>query len=85
MHNGSVSLQFYIEHTYTSSSFFHEQSVCGTRYQTSVFQKTTTWIYLRRNATTIFILDGVIFDVIGVSLKSEHLTPPNVLFLKKSS
>ena len=83
MHNGSVSLQFYVEYTYTNSPFFQEQLVCGTRYQTSVSQRTTTLICLRIDATPTFVLDEVIFDVIGVSLKSEHLTPPIVLFLKK--
>ena len=85
MHNGLVSLQFYAEHTYTNSPFFREQSVLEIRYQTGVPQRTTTWFWLRRYATPTSLLDGIIFDVIGVSFKSEHLIPPIVLFKKSTT
>ena len=49
---------------------------CGTCYQTNVFQKTNTWICLRIDATPNFLLDGVIFDVIGG-------TSPYILFYLK--
>ena len=38
-------------------SFFHKQSIWGTRYQTSASQKTKTWICLWRDATPILLLD----------------------------
>ena len=50
-----------------------EPSICGTRCQTDVSQKIIAWTCLKRDATPTFLLDGVIFDVIGDSL-SEHLT-----------
>ena len=46
-------------------------------------QRTKKWIYLRRDVTPTLLLDGVIFDVIGVSPKNKHLIPPNVSFRKK--
>ena len=67
MPNGSVFFQYYKEHMDTNSPFSHEQSVCGTRYQTGVFLRITTWFCLRRGATPTFLNDRVIFDVIGGS------------------
>ena len=35
--------------------------------KTGVSQKIIVWTYLKRDATPTFLLDGVIFDVIGDS------------------
>ena len=61
--NGSAFLQYYVEHMDTNCPFFHEQSMCGTHYQTSVSMKITTWICLRKDATPTLLLDGVILMV----------------------
>ena len=71
-----------VEYMDTKSIFIHEKSVYGNRYQTSVSQKTTTLICLRRDGAPTLLLDGVIFDIIGGSLKNEHLALSIVLFLK---
>ena len=84
MPNGSVFLQYHAELKDTNSYFSHEQSVCGTRYQTDVFLRITTWICLRRNASPIFILDGVIYDVIGGSL-NVNTSPHLLIYLKKGN
>ena len=61
-----------------NKSFFHEQSICATRYQINISLKTTTWICSRRDATLTLLLDGVIFDVIGDSLNVNTSPYPSI-------
>ena len=66
------SLYEHVEHNDTNSIFSHEQSVPGTCYQTANFLKITTWICLRRYATSTLIF--LIFDVIG-GLSNVSISP----------
>ena len=58
-----LSYTININYVDINSPSFREHSICGTRCQTGVSQRNIVWICLKRDA--IFLLDGVIFDVIG--------------------
>ena len=51
----------------SNSLFFHEQSICGTRYKTIIFLNFTIWIFLRSDATCTLFLVRVINDLISGS------------------
>ena len=69
MHNDSV-FSNNAHNTWIQHFFFHQQSICGTRYQSSVSLKVTIQICLRKIDTPNLLLDGVIFDfIVGSHIK----------------
>ena len=70
MHNDSIFRHICVENMDINSPFFREQSIFETRCQTGVSQKIIVWTCLKRDLTPTFLLDRVIFDVIGDSLVS---------------
>ena len=81
LHNCSVSLQFYVEHTYTNSPFFPRTiSLLNSLPNRCLSENYNMDLFFNKRCYTYFLLDGVIFDVICVSFISEHLTPPIFLF-----
>ena len=80
MHNGSVSVKFYVEHTYTNSPFFTNNQFVELVAK-PLFPRELQREFVLEEMLQLF-LDEVIFDVIGVSLKSENLAPPIVLLKK---